>query len=657
MIDPITCGTITLGFWVTSSISQSPFTYEPAVNGYYSITYNLDGGTNAPSNPSVYAKNSPDITLAEPVRHHYDFIGWTWEGQDTPVKTATIPTGSTGDKTFTAHWEYNNTVVTLNWTSGAFTLLDGETLTGTGGGETHVTIADGATVTLSGVDITDITNDNKHQWPAITCLGNATIILADGTDNSLRGCYCTGIFVPVGSTLTVCGTGSLKALGVDTGIGSDRSADCGNIRIEGGNITAEGGSNCAGIGSGKKSTCGDITITGGTVNATGGSSGAGIGSGYESTCGNITITGGTVIATGGNNATGIGCGAYGINCGDIVISGGTVTTKSSDYAASIGCGLNGSCGNITITGDITKVTIVKHKDAPNYIGAGKGGTCGAVSIAKELIDVSSGNTRTLWGLALADDGENTELIGVKDGKTTDVLLRDRTLYKDGKWNTIVLPFDVTIAGSPLDGATAKPLTDATMTGAQVSLTFGDAVTTLQAGQPYIIRWDKADDYVDDDAHNIVNPIFKGVTVNAASNNTWNADHSVGFVGSYDAIKGTWADGSLLLGSNNTLHFAAADETLGALRAFVQVDNTKVESMPTAYTIDFGNGETATGSLNVVPGDANGDGQVTIADAVAIVNYLLGNASADFNSELADMNHDGHITITDAVALVNLIVKQ
>ena len=276
-------------------------------------------------------------------------------------------------------------------------------------------------------------------------------------------------------------------------------------------------------------------------------------------------------------------------------------------------------------------------------------------------EIQVGTTQTVtvlvWDLELTDDGsENSIAISKKNTKTLDVLLRNRTLYKDGTWNTIVLPFDVTIAGSPLDGATVKPLTDATITGAQVSLTFGDAVTTLQAGQPYIIRWARADDYVDDDAHNIVNPVFESVTIRNGKNNTWNADHSVGFVGSYDAIKGTWADGSLLLSSDNTLHFAANDETLGALRAFVKVDNTKVESMPTAYTIDFGNGETATGSLNVVSGDANGDGQVSIADAVAIVNYILGNASADFNDAAADMNHDGHITITDAVALVNLIVK-
>ena len=36
-------------------------------------------------------------------------------------------------------------------------------------------------------------------------------------------------------------------------------------------------------------------------------------------------------------------------------------------------------------------------------------------------------------------------------QTCDVVLTGRTLYKDGKWNTLCLPFDVTIADSPLAG--------------------------------------------------------------------------------------------------------------------------------------------------------------------------------------------------------------
>ena len=58
----------------------------------------------------------------------------------------------------------------------------------------------------------------------------------------------------------------------------------------------------------------------------------------------------------------------------------------------------------------------------------------------------------------------------------------------------------------------------------------------------------------------------------------------------------------------------------------------------------------------VTGDANGDGKVTITDAVAIVNYILGNPSADFNKDAADVSGDGNITITDAVGVVNIILN-
>ena len=64
----------------------------------------------------------------------------------------------------------------------------------------------------------------------------------------------------------------------------------------------------------------------------------------------------------------------------------------------------------------------------------------------------------------------------------------------------------------------------------------------------------------------------------------------------------------------------------------------------------------------VKGDANGDGKVTITDAVAIVNYILGNPSGNFNVEAANVNNDydddgkPNITITDAVAVVNIILN-
>ena len=60
--------------------------------------------------------------------------------------------------------------------------------------------------------------------------------------------------------------------------------------------------------------------------------------------------------------------------------------------------------------------------------------------------------------------------------------------------------------------------------------------------------------------------------------------------------------------------------------------------------------------DVQMGDTNGDGKITITDAVAIVNYLLGNASPNFVYEASDVNGDRKTTITDAVAIVNIILS-
>ncbi len=60
----------------------------------------------------------------------------------------------------------------------------------------------------------------------------------------------------------------------------------------------------------------------------------------------------------------------------------------------------------------------------------------------------------------------------------------------------------------------------------------------------------------------------------------------------------------------------------------------------------------------VAGDVNGDGSVTIKDAIAVVNYILtnGHPTGNFVFSAADMNGDKTITISDATAIVNRILK-
>ena len=60
-------------------------------------------------------------------------------------------------------------------------------------------------------------------------------------------------------------------------------------------------------------------------------------------------------------------------------------------------------------------------------------------------------------------------------------------------------------------------------------------------------------------------------------------------------------------------------------------------------------------IEYVSGDVNGDGEVDIADAVCIVNHIVGKATPVFVEAAADVNNDGAVDIADAVRVVNLIV--
>ncbi len=59
--------------------------------------------------------------------------------------------------------------------------------------------------------------------------------------------------------------------------------------------------------------------------------------------------------------------------------------------------------------------------------------------------------------------------------------------------------------------------------------------------------------------------------------------------------------------------------------------------------------------NLLIGDVNEDGSLDIADAVAIVNYIVGKPNLKFNINVADVNLDNDVDIADAVSIVNIIV--
>ena len=123
---------------------------------------------------------------------------------------------------------------------------------------------------------------------------------------------------------------------------------------------------------------------------------------------------------------------------------------------------------------------------------------------------------TQYAIALYDNATNDDVITAHYDEYDSYMLSGRTLYRDGSWNTLCLPFDIYgpnvtwDTSSPLYGATIKEL-DASASGLSeegvLTLTFKDAeldsdYNIIQAGKPNIVKWN-----TEENLSNITNPVF------------------------------------------------------------------------------------------------------------------------------------------------------
>ena len=82
----------------------------------YNITMDLNGGSG--QEKVAYTMTDEDFELPTPTRNGYEFVGWTGEGITTPQTQVIIPTGSTGNRTYTANWKVIEYTITLDTNGG-----------------------------------------------------------------------------------------------------------------------------------------------------------------------------------------------------------------------------------------------------------------------------------------------------------------------------------------------------------------------------------------------------------------------------------------------------------------------------------------------------------------------------------------------------------
>jgi len=471
------------------------------------------------------------------------------------------------------------------------------------------TVSDNVAVT------SDMTNMNSGEYTVyenvtiaerITINGDVVLNLSGGTTLNAP----KGIELSKGNKLTINGPGQLEIndCAVDkSGIGA---VEVGTLIINGGKIDVLSGRFAAAIGGDKNNISGgSITINGGKVLAfhSGLAFAPAIGGGYDDQEGH-----------------------YGV-CGDIVINGGQV--KASSFAYGFGQGLKPNEKTVT-ENDFTSGTLtLGWTNQDDYVhdcsfrsSITKSSNVKSITFAegrKFLLKgtMTVGTPDNLWGqtitplLAPTDNGDNSSLISACNGMKVPVMLDGRTLYKDGAWNTICLPFDVTISGSPLDGAIARQLETASIDGTTLNLTFSDAVTTLQAGTPYIIKWAKPDGYDEagSDTLDIKNPVFGNVTIDATDRSYDNngGDARVRFLGTYNSTDYDGTDKSvLLMGGANMLYYPIKGASIGAQRAYFRIGDdaaSQADARVMSFNICFDGADNTFGVIDVEESGVRGNG--------------------------------------------------
>lgn len=485
---------------------------------------------------------------------------------------------------------------------------------------------------------------------------------AAGQLDAVPGMYSSHINITGGQ---VTATGKDGGAGIGSG---DDSYFLGEISISGGVVTAsvsetnaEYSCSAAGIGSGMNGSCylfrnpnaepmerrATIRISDGWVTATGGQYGAaGIGGGsrfnvnpvidpgtyvgadcpsYYGGGADVFITGGHVEASGGNHGDAthwgdaIGCGGSYNQDNTVLPTRGTLEIYDG---AAVQYWVPGSVNfyakpynRVEAARDYYRIVIEQcdHNSSSCAYDHLQHSTCSRC-FGNKVEHTFDGYKRcTACGLvSLADDASDNaaHIASLTVSTKRDVALAGRTLYKDGLWNTLCLPFSLTadqLAASPLEGATIKAFSSAAFSDGTLTLNFSDDLQTITAGVPYIVKWAAGS--------NIVDPLFRQVSLTSATASAVTSEFepgtstaSITFQGIYDSYATGGEDRSILYlgastpqGQNNQryseLYYPNADMNIHALRAFFKLSGIEAGGLSEpdfvrAFVLNFGDGEGA-----------------------------------------------------------------
>ena len=296
---------------------------------------------------------------------------------------------------------------------------------------------------------------------------------------------------------------------------------------------------------------------------------------------------------------------------EVTIDGNQCTATGYGTAGTRGYVVN----DITVTGNM-------HNDRP-------------VDIKVNLTNNGTSSNELLYMFA---DGQffGTGYVGLEPGETGDIPY----MYMTSTAGDHTLAWSWNDNGS--DPIATRTITITPMPGATLEAT----IQTLNVVQG-------SDRIINSDKFSVL------LTITNKGETTYDEDISAElFKNTYDnygsSVQGINQHLTLAPGETTTLQFDMTN-VLDGWKYFVKTyyyskGEQKSLKGTSTHTMQF-----PSGPDDPLLGDVNGNGDVSIADVTALIDYLLG-GTTPIVREVADVNHDGEITIADVTALIDLLLS-
>ena len=191
-------------------------------------------------------------------------------------------------------------------------------------------------------------------------------------------------------------------------------------------------------------------------------------------------------------------------------------------------------------------------------------------------------------LEISDTNSNDEIIESYDGVTANVTYTGRKFYKNDGWYTLCLPFDLPTNLVMFDNSDVCTLESSEYYSSEktLKLYFTDKPDTIEAGKPYLVRWD-------DEEREEVQLDFNGVIIKN-KHQTIKTEFA-NFIGSFSPVNLRANDRSVLyLGAENKLYYPSVNITVGSCRAYFNLVGITAGDLESgtvnSIVLNFNNGE-------------------------------------------------------------------